>query len=165
MMVFTIAGSALAASDTVGTYKLSEMVEGEESYGSEYMDLMEAVGMTCMLYISDDGTALLDMFGETQELTWDDSYLTADGESIAYTIDGDQLVLAEGDLSLTFTKISDEIVTPEESAADAGDPFADDADAGVAAVVTAPGEYYAEPLAEGDIGDYHAVSSPTTPTI
>lgn len=127
-------GGGELPAETVGTYKLTGM-SGEDGVSEDELSAMETLGLTATLTLAPDGTGVLDIFGETTDVTWDESSLTAEGESIGYTLTDGVLVLSDDDLSLTFTKTSDEVEAP--AAAEGG--------------AVAEGVF-----AEGDIaGDYH----------
>lgn len=88
---------------TPGTYKLTGMVEDGEDM-SDYIPLLESMGMEINLVLNKDGTGYLEMYGEQMELTWDANSITIEGESEPYTVDGDTLTISEDDTSMTFTR-------------------------------------------------------------
>lgn len=100
IMSFAACDGSGAGANIDGTYTLTGMtVEGEDysSYLSLLGDVTLAVSGT---------TATLTMYEETQELTVDTEAQTMNGNgtSIAYTVSGDTITLAEGETLMVFTK-------------------------------------------------------------
>ncbi len=85
-----------------GVYKATAMVQDGQDV-SDQLAMLESLGMEIDLVLNEDGTGYLDMYGQHLDLTWDDSNLTVDGEAEPYTMDGENLILKEGNTSLTFT--------------------------------------------------------------
>lgn len=102
-------GGGGGAADFVGDWKLTEMVEDGEAMSGDDLELMEEMGLTFGLTINDDGSAVIDMFGETLDGTWEaagDSAvdLTFEGETLqAKMVDG-KVVLEEGGSKMVFSK-------------------------------------------------------------
>ena len=60
--------------------------------------------MFVTLEITEDGKAVLDMFGEQTELNYADGKMTLGEEKIDITVDGDTLTMAENGQSLIFER-------------------------------------------------------------
>ncbi|MCR5372658.1 MAG: hypothetical protein K6E41_04255 [Solobacterium sp.] len=88
----------------VGYWKLVDMVDGDGKSGKEDVELLDSLGMYVTLEIAEDGKAVLDMFGETTEMTYADGKMTLGEEVIAITVDGTTLTMAENGQSLIFEK-------------------------------------------------------------
>ena len=135
------AGDPIPASEGLaGSYKLTAMVnEGEEATEDD-LGLLESLGLTCMLYLNEDGTGSLVLFGTEMELTWDDSFLYMDGESTPFTLNGNVLSIEDGETSMTFAKV---VEGADGGEGGEGAPIGVRSDGGV--------------LAEGDFddGQYH----------
>lgn len=90
--------------NAAGEYVLKSItMDGQETK----MDDLTALGAPAdsfKLVLNDDGTGVLAVMGQEQKLTWDDKALTAEGESISYTLDGDDLTLEQDGDVLVFTR-------------------------------------------------------------
>ena len=102
------AGTA-ASGGMTGTYKLVGMQAGEEITSREDIEALEALDMTVRLYLNEDGTGILNMYGDEMAVTWSDDAMTLDGGPLNFSQDGSTLVLSLEDESLTFEKISDTV--------------------------------------------------------
>ena len=109
-------GGSDVSDSPVGTYNLTG---GDAEDDSGYITL------------ADGGTGVLHLYDQSTDIVWDDSTVSANGEAVEYTLDGDELVLTDGETTLIFTR--------------------------AAAAPAAEGGAVAEGVfAEGDIaGDYH----------
>ena len=137
----------------VGYFIVETLEEGGEVITKE--DLVNA-GMDVTqfyLVLEEDGSGWLAIPDEEPSfLTWANGKITADGESISYTIEGDTLTLTEDDTKLVFTRSSSTppakpAQTSQTNAEAPGEPTALDGDG-----MTNMGEM--EPLS-ADLGDYH----------
>lgn len=137
---------AAANDDVVGTYRLAAMTGADEddNVTAEDLEMMESLGMIVRLYMNEDGTGSLDMYGEVMELEWDASSITVDGEPAGYTYGGGILTISEDGESLVFEKISDEV--------DASAPAVPDDFEPTEGAPLSGGDF--TPVG-GDIGDYH----------
>ena len=73
VLVFTLSVGAMAADrdEIVGSYSLCNMDDGSGEDNSEAIAALAAMGMTGSLEIREDGSAVLDLFGETIDLEFD----------------------------------------------------------------------------------------------
>ncbi len=97
-------GGGSSKPSPVGKYTLSGMSENGEATSEEDLKLLESLGLTVTMEIKEDGTGVLDLFGETMDFTWDDDNLIVDGEKQAYTFDGTTFTMESDETSMTFTK-------------------------------------------------------------
>ena len=93
-------GAHAQESGFLGTWYLESMEEGGEiMLAAEY-------GMSISITFFEGGTAEMEAFGETESFTWTlqdgAAVVEMDGETMALTLDGDQLVAAEGDGTMIF---------------------------------------------------------------
>ena len=148
-------GSAKASAGPVGTYKIIAITGSSEddSLDEESLQAMEELGLTIRLYISEDGTGVLDMYGEAMDLTWTDTEITVDGESIAYTYEDGKLTISEEGESLVFEKISDEVDLSAVGSAPAFPEDDDDEPKNSETAAAAPAGDF-EPVGF-DFDDYH----------
>lgn len=103
-MLFALVACGGSKSDIVGTWKLSSM---EEDGDAVDLDSLEELGLTCTLKVKSDGTAVLDLFGDTTDLKWEDGKMWAAGEedfTVSYKLSGNKLILEEGGEKLVFKK-------------------------------------------------------------
>lgn len=103
-MLFALVACGGSKSDIVGTWKLSSM---EEDGDAVDLDSLEELGLTCTLKVKSDGTAVLDLFGDTTDLKWEDGKMWATGEedfTVSYKLSGNKLILEEGGEKLVFKK-------------------------------------------------------------
>ncbi len=90
-------GSSMSAA---GTWKLTGMTKDGQDY-SEYLSML---GMEITMVLNDDGTGYMEAMGEKVDVTWDESGITSQGETISYTLDGDKLTFEEDGSQMTFTR-------------------------------------------------------------
>ncbi len=95
-----------ANDDVVGTYKLSSMSGDDTS--PEDLELMESMGLRCLLVLEADGTGSLDMYGEVESITWDDDHIYSDGDPADYSFRWGELTISDDDISMTFVKLTEE---------------------------------------------------------
>lgn len=90
--------------DIVGRYEITAVVtEGKET-ADEDLALLKDRGLNCTLDLNPDGTGTLDLFGEERDLTWDNETISTAEKTMPYTIQENQLILTDGDSSLTFSQ-------------------------------------------------------------
>ena len=92
-----------------GTYVLDSMeVDGEKISGEDLAD----IGFdpeTCYIVLNKDGTGTVCLDGDIAEIEWDDETLTAEGDSIEYTIKNGKLTIEIEGSTMTFKKTSKKI--------------------------------------------------------
>lgn len=87
----------------IGYYTLTSMTEGGETYG---LDILSMIGAdSWYLELREDYSGTLS-FGEADagEISWTPGVLTADGDSIDYTLEGDSITIKEDDVEMVFTR-------------------------------------------------------------
>lgn len=114
--------SALAEgeADIFGSYTLIDMLDSSSDEDmTEAIQAMAALGMSATLTVNEDGSALMDIFGEQQALTFDfDAQTVTDGEeAISYSFDGEKLIIGDEEQGFVFSKAGVEM--PQRS----GGPF------------------------------------------
>ena len=95
-----------ASEDVIGTYKLLSMTGDDTS--PEDLEMMESLGLRSLLVLDADGTGTLDIFGEVQNITWDDDHIYKDGRPAVYSFRWGELTISDGDNAMTFVKLTDE---------------------------------------------------------
>ena len=94
-------------SKIVGTYELSKAEGVGISLTQEQIDSMKAIGLTATLEIKDDNTAVMDIFGEKLDFTYDlrKMVFTYEGKDEKFTFDGEKIAFNNEGRALEFTKI------------------------------------------------------------
>ena len=106
-MSIDVPAASSALDDYAGHYKLTGM-SGPSGDQSSQIPSMEALGLYALLELNADGTGAIDFFGETSELTWDETTVTIDGDPGEIVFDGNAVIISHGsDLSLTFSSLTD----------------------------------------------------------
>ena len=105
LSVFVVAGCEKGGNKAVvGEYKIVEAVEGETTIkGSD----LEKYGIKYTLSVKDNGTAVLEMSGEKEDLKYDGKYFYSKSDKsdkVPYTYKDGKLTLAQDGLSMTFEK-------------------------------------------------------------
>ena len=101
VLVMVLALCACGGSKTAaGTWKLTGMTQDGQDY-SEYLSML---GMEITMVLNDDGTGYMEAMGEKVDVTWDDSTITHDGESINYSLSGDKMTFEEDGAEMIFTR-------------------------------------------------------------
>lgn len=125
-------GSKDDASSFVGTWNLSSMEQSGQTVGSDQMEQMNSMGLSCYIVLSEDKTAKLDMFGQVKEGTWaakdaSTCTITFDNQPADATLADGKLTLEEDSTKLVFEKgeaTTDTSATPSASAATSVSPAA-----------------------------------------
>ena len=94
------------AAELPGVSPLIDMDAGETENAAELLALMASMGMSPTLTIEEDGSAVIDLFGETMNLKFDFETQTAatEGDPIPYTFDGDTITFSSNGMSMVFSK-------------------------------------------------------------
>ncbi len=121
LMLFSFCGvSALAddGMDICGEYTLFNVIDEENGDSTEMLQAMAAMGKTATLTVNEDGSAVMDLFGEEQTMTFDfeEEVIRVGENAVPYSFDGEVLIIGEDDGSFYFSK---EGITLDES----GGPF------------------------------------------
>ena len=96
--------------DVIGTYVLSRIEGGSADTGitDEEIQQLKEFDMSCSLKMNEDGTAVLDIFGEEELFTWNnESLIYKDTDkTVSYEADGTTLTITDPDTlqSLVFNK-------------------------------------------------------------
>lgn len=107
-----VAALADGAADICGSYTLINMLDSSSDEDmTEAIQAMAAMGMSATLVVNEDGSALMDIFGEEQALTFDfDAQTVTDGEdAIPYSFDGEQLIIGNEEQGFVFSKAGIEL--------------------------------------------------------
>ena len=102
--------ASVDGSNPVGTYKIISMVQEDESVDEDTLKQMEAAGMICTLKLAADGNGNIDIFGDINEFTWADGKIKVDENEVPFTLEDGILSMEADGASMTFRKVSDEII-------------------------------------------------------
>ena len=129
-------GAKPSAASDAGYYKIDSLNDGDQTYDAE---TLEAFGMGDLyILLNEDGTGYLDLgLGERTALTWEAGKVTADGETLSYTLEDGKLTITDGSTSMTFIR-SDGM--PPTAAVTEQDNGADSSDVSTGAADPASGE-------------------------
>ena len=101
LLVFSLVSCAgLKKSEIVGTYELISFAAGSTSYTEEQLSTLKAAGKTATLEIREDNTATMDLFGMTNEMTYNK------GQNVKATFKDGILTLKDNSGTMEFRKIS-----------------------------------------------------------
>lgn len=110
----------------VGTYELTSFISEQENdpnaVSDEDLQKMKDLGYTCSLEVNEDGTAVMDVFGDKSEFKWDDAHFTlVDGSPADYIATDKTITIMQSgsNYRMVFTRVeasSDE--QPAEAPAD-----------------------------------------------
>ena len=95
---------SIDASAMVGKYELIEMTADGENYGKEELDALKSFGMTITLELKEDGTGVMDIYGQQTELTYDSKSMTIDGDKMSFTKSEDIITLEKDNEKMVFKK-------------------------------------------------------------
>ncbi len=139
-------GSVSPGAKMAGYWELSSASSGGEALTEADVKTMEDLGLKFILHLDEGGKATLDLFGEVEETTWDQSKATmsyGDGagtlelsdDTLTLTVEGDTLVFKRGDDALA-SKIEKDRKAQETS--DEGEGIVDGSDAEATSVAIEP---------------------------
>ena len=109
LLVFSLVSCAgLKKSEIVGTYELISFAAGSTSYTEEQLSTLKAAGKTATLEIREDNTATMDLFGMTNEMTYNAStgIFVLKGQNVKATFKDGILTLKDNSGTMEFRKIS-----------------------------------------------------------
>ncbi|MBR2561974.1 MAG: hypothetical protein IKE31_07485 [Eubacterium sp.] len=99
-----VSEEAPEAIDLTGLYRLVEMDKEGEITGKEEIETREGLGLIVYADLKEDGTAVIDLYGETLTGTWAADGSRLEDEPVIWTPEGDLLRLVQGNTSMTFEK-------------------------------------------------------------
>ena len=83
--------------------------EGTNSLTQEDVELFRSLGLRATIEVREDGTAILDLFGEQEDVTCDaeSGTLTMYGAEYPFTVEGDTLRIDQGTSAFVFERTED----------------------------------------------------------
>ena len=114
------AGALAAGEDICGTWYLTGMDDGSGEDTSAMIAAMNALGMSATLEIREDGTASIDLFGDTYDFNVDfeKELFLINEEEIVYVLKDGQLIFGDEDMTMTFSS-----KIPSSKGSTASQPF------------------------------------------
>ncbi|WP_418831866.1 hypothetical protein [Paraeggerthella sp.] len=115
-----------AGKNFVGTWKLVSSSGDGEAISEQDLALMESMGMSVTLTLSENEKAALSIFGESVEGTWqakgaDKASLTLQGETGDMTLANGKLTMSSAGATMTFEKGEAAAEAPSKPTADGSD--------------------------------------------
>lgn len=159
-LCLTLAGCGAGAPEAdpresfVGTWEVDSAASGGDEYSSEEIDdALEMLGASIYLELDDNGDATFEAYGQelagTWELDGDDAItITINNEDAEATLDGDELTLVQGEVSMTFVQIDPDDKVEYAAPAETED-FEEYADPSMGAGVIVDDEYFTVEVVEG----------------
>ena len=91
-----------------GAYKIDGMDYGDEEVDEDTKAFMDSMLSSMYLYLYEDGTGAMVIFGAETEVEWDEKTITIEGEGTPYTLEDRELTIAEDGVSMSFVKMTAE---------------------------------------------------------
>ena len=89
----------------VGEYKLTELRSGDDGIDPRDILVMQAMGKVSTLSVKDDHTAVMDIYSEAFDMTWDKRHFYFDdGAKMDYDYENDVLSLSDEENTLVFER-------------------------------------------------------------
>ncbi|WP_165044723.1 hypothetical protein [Adlercreutzia sp. ZJ138] len=93
----------------VGSWELVETSGDESALSPDYVREMRDLGMIIQLTLEEDGTLIIDQYGEISTGTWqatstDEGLATLDNNVALMRLDGDRLIMGDEASSMTFKR-------------------------------------------------------------
>ena len=88
--------------EMVGDYKMTTLIyeDGEE----ENAEQLESLGLTVTLELREDKTGTIDIFGETNEISYDEKDISLKGEKSSYVFENNTISIQQEGGTLILTK-------------------------------------------------------------
>lgn len=101
---------AVTLKDLVGHYEISHMEGAENDVSDEELALMKSLGMIVSLDMYEDGRAILTIFDETIDMTYDldSKVVVLNEQECMFRWSNNVFELVEGESTMSFIKVSDE---------------------------------------------------------
>ncbi len=124
-------GGGSQASKLVGYWELSSGEAGGEEVTEDDIKALSDLGVNCILYLGEDGSATLDLFCAVEDATWDVDKCTMeyDGTTGKLKLSGDTLSYSVGEDVLKFKKGDDSLADKIEKDRKAQETSAEGSDA------------------------------------
>ncbi len=131
-------GAAAKGANMVGYWELTSGKSEGEELTEDDVKFMADLGVSFILYLGDDGSATIDLFGAVEDLTWDKANATMSygGEKGTLELSGDTLTYAADSGTFIFKKGDDSLADKIEkdrkaqATGDEGEGIADGTDTG-----------------------------------
>ncbi len=103
-------GSAPAGKDMVGYWELTGGTANGEKLTAEDVEFMSSLDVKFIIYLGEDGSAIIDTFGTVEDVTWDVNKATMvySGETVTLKLSDETLTLTDGGSNELLFKKGDE---------------------------------------------------------
>ncbi len=103
-------GSASAGKDMVGYWELTGGTANGEKLTAEDVEFMSSLDVKFLIYLGEDGSAIIDTFGTVEDVTWDVNKATMvySGETVTLKLSDETLTLTDGGSNELLFKKGDE---------------------------------------------------------
>ncbi len=103
-------GSASAGKDMVGYWELTGGTANGEKLTAEDVEFMSSLDVKFIIYLGEDGSAIIDTFGTVEDMTWDVNKATMvySGETVTLKLSDETLTLTDGGSNELLFKKGDE---------------------------------------------------------
>ncbi len=103
-------GSASAGKDMVGYWELTGGTANGEKLTAEDVEFMSSLDVKFIIYLGEDGSAIIDTFGTVEDMTWDVNKATMvySGETVSLKLSDETLTLTDGGSNELLFKKGDE---------------------------------------------------------
>ncbi len=110
-------GSTSKGAKMVGYWEATEVTADGETLTEDDIKTLKEMDLLCILYLSEDGKATLDLFGEIEETTWDieNATLTVDTINATLELKDDTLTFSDENNKVVFKKGDDSLAEKIES--------------------------------------------------
>lgn len=104
-------GSASKGAKMVGYWEATEVTADGETLTEDDIKTLKEMDLLCILYLSEDGKATLDLFGEIEETTWDieNATITVDTINANLELKDDTLTFSDENNKVVFKKGDDSL--------------------------------------------------------
>ena len=98
---------SLSACGSDGTYTISEIKFGDDTFNTEAIKERELDPETCYITLASDGTGVICLFGETALIEWEGNVIWPagnKGQAYPFQLEGNKLTLEKDGDTLIFTR-------------------------------------------------------------
>ena len=99
-----------------GAYKIGDIDYDDEEVDEDAKAFMDSMLTSMYLYLYEDGTGAMKVFGSETEVEWDEKTVAIDGAPVPYTWEDGELTIAEDGVSMVFVKMTAEEFEEAETA-------------------------------------------------
>ena len=91
-----------------GAYKIDGIDYGDEDVDEDAKAFMDSMMSSLYLYLYEDGTGAMSIFGTETEVEWDEKTVTIEGAPVPYTWEDGKLIASQDGVGMSFVKMTAE---------------------------------------------------------